>query len=236
MKAIIKKNIKYFSILIIISIFVTVINMFNWYIINITPKINILVKSKLEKVSYEIITNRINTELINENNLKDVLIITKNKEGEILTVDYNLERAYRVNNMINDSIRKSIYDLENGILESSEFMLGKNSMYINVPFFSGSNYTILSVIGPKIPIKISFIGTVITNLKTKITSYGLNNVLNELYVTVEIKELITSPITREENILKYDILIDASMINGRIPSFYNEKLIKESGVLDIPIE
>ncbi len=209
--------------------------MLNWYLKSVTPKINILVQNKLEKITYEIITDKINTDLINESNLKDVLIITKNSAGEILTVDYNLEKAYTVNNMINNSVRNSITNLETGNFANSEFKLAEDSVYINVPLFINSDFAIISSLGPQIPIKINFIGTIITNLKSKITSYGLNNVLNEIYVSIEIEELITTPVSEEPIKLSYDILIDATMINGRVPTFFGDEIISESSILDIPI-
>lgn len=230
-----KDYIKIILLMIIILTVTLTINLLSWYLSEITPKINEVVIAKLEKVTYEIITDKINTDLINENNLRDILIISKNNSGEIITVDYNLEKAYMVNNKINESIRNSITDLELGVLQSSEFYLGVNSMYINTPLFVASDYIILSVMGPKIPIKITFIGTVVTNLKTKITSYGINNVLNEIYVTVEITELITSPIANQTIKLEYDILIDATMINGRVPSFYGSEFITQSAIVDMPL-
>ncbi|MFI3261076.1 MAG: sporulation protein YunB [bacterium] len=227
-----KKFINYIYLFLIFLNIIIVTKLFNWYIESVTPNINMVVKAKLEKITYEIITDKINTDLINENNLKDVLTITKNEEGEILTVDYNLEKAYTVNNMINNSVISSISNLSEGKLKSDEFYLGKDSIYILEPLFINSNYVILSSFGPYIPIKVSFIGTVVTNLKTKITSYGLNNVLNELYVTIEISELITTPLSSEIIKIEYDILIDASMINGRVPSYFGNEFIKESSVID----
>lgn len=206
-------------------------NLLVWYLDSVTPKINTIVYAKLEKITYEIITDKINTDLINENNLRDVLLITKNDEGEILTVDYNLEKAYRVNNMINNSVVASITNLSDGLLLTDEFFLGEDSIYINQPLFINSNYVILSALGPQVPIKVSFIGTVVTNLKTKITSYGLNNVLNELYVTVLISEIVTTPLNSEKLFIEYDILIDATMINGRVPSYFGSEYITESNAV-----
>ncbi len=230
-----KNKILLIILLILGSIFSTTSSLLNWYLTSLTPVINILVKNKLEKITYEIITDKINTDLINESNLRDVLIITKNADGEILTVDYNLEKAYTVNNMINNSVRNSITNLEVGDFANSEFLLAEDSVYINVPMFINSNLAILASLGPKIPVKINFIGTIITNLKTKITSYGLNNVLNEIYVSIEIHELITTPVSEEAIIINYDILIDATMINGRVPTFYGNEITAESNILDIPL-
>lgn len=236
MKVFLSNKVRWLLLIYSILIIFSVINMLNWYLSSLTPKIEDLIVAKLEKTSYEIITNKINTDLINEKNLKDVLYITKNSQGEILTVDYNLEKAYQVNNMINNSVRTSLTNLEYGSLNNSEFIQGKSNIYIMVPMLINTNYIILSSLGPKIPIKISFIGNVITNLKTLITSYGMNNVLNEVYVTVEITLLVTSPVHEKEIKINYEILIDATMINGRVPTFYGSEIIKESSILDIPIE
>ncbi len=236
MKFFFDKKILYVLLAFIICVGVTTQSIFIWYLEKVTPKINQIVVAKLEKITYEIITDKINTDLINENNLKDIIHITKNNEGEILTVDYNLEKAYSVNNTINNSIRNSLNHLETGALQNSEFLVGDNSIYIHEPLFVASDYALLSNFGPKIPIKISFIGTIVTNLETRITSYGLNNVLNEIYVKVEISELITTPTTSHTIKLEYDILIDATMINGRVPSFYGGEITTESNILDIPLE
>ncbi len=231
-----KNRIILIIILFIVGIISTTLSMLNWYLEKVTPKINFLVEEKLKKVTYEIITDKINTDLINENNLRDILNITKNEAGEIITVDYNLEKAYTVNSTINNSIINSINSLDEAYLENSEFLLGENSMYINVPLFITSDYAIVSSLGPKIPIKVSFIGTVITNLETRITDYGLNNVLNEIYVNVEIVELITTPVSTEKIYIEYDILIDATMINGRVPSYYGGEIISSSNILDSSLQ
>ncbi len=231
-----KSKIIFILLLFLIGVISTTCSILNWYLIKVTPKVYIVIENKLEKTTYEIITNEVNTQLVTEKNLKDILIITKNDEGEILSVDFNLEKAYSVNNMINNSIINSIDNLDAGDFENTEFKMAKNSMYIDVPLFIASEYVIISSLGPDIPIRVDFIGTVVTNLKTKITSYGLNNVLNELYVSVQITQLITTPVTEKEVQINYDILIDATLINGRVPSFYGGELIKEGSILNQNIE
>lgn len=230
---------KYSKLVIMVITFLVVItffNILNWYLNSVTPKYVDVVYAKIEKEIYSIITDKINVDLLNNQNLKDVLFITSNEDGEILTVDYNLEKAYTVNNLINESIRTSLNELESGELESDEFISTTEGIYIELPFFIYSSNTILSSMGPLIPIKISFIGTVVTNLETRITDYGLNNVLNEIYVTVEISQLLTTPVSSEEVVYNYDILIDATMINGRVPTYYGSEIISQSSILDVPLE
>ncbi len=228
-----KRFIIYLFISLVIFTFTN--SIFVWYLEKVTPKLNKVVESKLEKVTYEIIMNNINDSFIEAGNLEDILNITRNSSDEILMIDYNLEKAYVVNNLINDQIRNNINNLEYGNYNNNEFLLANNSMYLEEPLFISSDYAIISSLGPKIPIKISFIGTLITNLKTKVTDYGLNNALVELYVVVELEQLITTPVVSESIRLEYDILIDAIMVNGRVPTFYGNDIVKESNLLDIPL-
>lgn len=230
-----KKHIKIIIFVIIFLIIITFFNLVIWYTSAITPNFKNVVYSKMEKQIYEIITSEITSNILNDKVLKNVLIVTKNSVGEIITVDYDLEKAYRINNLINDSIRKSLTKIENGNIKNPEFHIAGNGMYVEIPFTVLSKKALISNMGPDIPVAVSFVGTVITNLETKMTDYGLNNVLNELFVTIEIKQLLTTPVTSESITYKYNVLIDAAMINGRVPSYYGSEIISESNLLDIPL-
>ena len=94
----------------------------------------------------------------------------------------------------------------------------------------------LANLGPKIPVKIDFVGTVLTNIKTKITNYGLNNALVELYAYVMITEEITTPVSFNRLDTEYDVLLAAKMVNGRVPTFYGNTYEKESSLFNIPLE
>ena len=67
-------------------------------------------------------------------------------------------------------------------------------------------------------------------MKTKVTDYGLNNALVELFVYVEFKMQIMSPFHVEEVTLKYDALIASMMIEGEVPNFYGGMIEKESSI------
>ena len=99
-----------------------------------------------------------------------------------------------------------------------------------------SNYALLSNLGPKIYVKVNFIGTMLTNIKSKITEYGINNALVELYVTIEVSQELISPVTDKEISLEYDVLIASQVINGSVPEFYGGIITEKSAALSIPQE
>lgn len=187
----------------------------------VTPKIIEISKIKAEQVIYNLVSNKLNYLLVNDSKTFDNMIeIHKNSAGEVITVDFELDNAYLLLKSINNKIDKN-------------FKLNENGLFLKIPSGQYLNSSLFSNVGPQIPVKINFTGAVITNLKTKIKDYGLNNILVELYINVVFIEEIISPLNREKININYDILLSSKLINGRIPSFYGGVIEKESKLFDI---
>lgn len=237
-----KKRIKYNWLVFIVVMLVCILTTFIFAVFNkkINPKLIEISRQNLNKITYSLIMDYLDDEILNQEYLDNILIITKNKNQEILAVDFNLENAYIVLSEITRRIEENINELEKGHIKIDYYdgylTAGANALVLSVPMGVVSDYVYLNNIGPKIPVKINFIGTVITNLKTKITNYGLNNVLVELYAYIWLTEEITTPVTFKTEKIEYDVLIAAKMINGRVPSFYGETLEGETNLFNIPLE
>ena len=187
----------------------------------VTPKIIEISKMKAEQVIYYLVSNKLNYLLVNDSKTLDNMIeIHKNSAGEVITVDFELDNAYLLLKSINNKIDKN-------------FKLNENGLFLKIPSGQYLNSSVFCNVGPQIPVKINFTGAVITNLKTKIKDYGLNNILVELYINVVFIEEIISPLNREKININYDILLSSKLINGRIPSFYGGVIEKESKLFDI---
>ena len=76
----------------------------------------------------------------------------------------------------------------------------------------------------------------VANIKTKVTNYGFNNALLEIYVTVELQKLIITPLGKKTTPFNYDIIIGALVINGAVPEFYGGSYETYSNILDIPMD
>lgn len=204
-----------------------------------SPKITMLVNQKLDKVIYQFFTDLITDDVINKDSVSNILDITKNKEGEILAVNYNLEKTYRVLTNVSNILKKGLSDLENGKIDINIYDKylnnGHHSLVMNIPLFLGSNNVFLNKIGPLVPIAIDFNETLLTNIKTKVTNYGFNNALLEIYIEVEMQKLIITPLVENKEKFVYDILVGALVVNGSVPEFYGDNFESASSILDIPI-
>lgn len=190
---------------------------------------------KLNEFMDYFLSNKINYDLFKGDNLKDIIVINKNSDGEILYVSYDMDKSYKVLDLVTKELEDNINDLENGNVGNTQNISGgKNGILLKLPMFIGNN-AIISNLGPKIYVPINFVGSILTNLKTKITDYGINNALVEIYVTVKLSTNIISPTSSKEMVIDYDALIASVVVNGRVPSIYGGIIQSKSSDLSIPI-
>lgn len=212
---------------------------YNLYSNKVSKDINIVVNEKIDKILYLFFNDLITEEVINKESVNNLLEITRNSKDEILTVNYDLEKTYKVLSDVSKILKQGIIDLENGRIDVKLYdkYLGTspNGLVLNVPLFLSSNNVFLNSLGPKIPILISFNETLLTNVKTRVTNYGLNNALLEIYITVEMQKLIITPVNKDNDKFSYDILIGALVVNGSVPNVYGGLYESGSNIFDIPM-
>ncbi len=184
-----------------------------------------LADQKTDKILYQFFSDLITDDVINEKSINNIMKIIKNDKGEILTVDYDLEKTYKLLTDISEILKTGISNLENGHIDVSVYdnylESSNNGLIMKVPIFLTSKNPFINNLGPKIPIIINFNETLLTNVKTKVTEYGFNNALLEIYVTVEMQKTIITPLKVIDDKFNYDILIGALVVNGVVPNFYS---------------
>lgn len=209
--------------------------LFNWYSKFVSKRLIDVAYVKLNEFMDYFLSNKINYDLFKGDNLKDIIVINKNSDGEILYVSYDMDKSYKVLDLVTKELEDNINDLENGNVGNTKNISGgKNGILLKLPMFIGNN-AIISNLGPKIYVPINFVGSILTNLKTKITDYGINNALVEIYVTVKLSTNIISPTSSKVEVIDYDVLIASVVVNGRVPSIYGGLIQSKSSGLSIPI-
>lgn len=234
-----KNTMKFLIFIVFFCVIINTFILFDIYSKKVTEKSVIIIQKKLDKIIYQFFTDLITDDVINMNSTNDLLTINKNSNGEIVSVNYNLEKTYKLLTKTSSVIKKALVDLENGkidVVDCDNYLENnKNGLVLNIPLFLSSNNIFLNNIGPRIPIVINFNGALLTNVKTKVTNYGFNNALLEIYITVEMEKLVITPVRKDEGKFYYDILIGAVVVNGSVPNFYGGSYESNSKILDIPL-
>ncbi len=224
--------------LVLALIFFFTVFLFNFYSKMTSDKLVDVAFIKLNEFMESFLSNNINFDLLKDDVMKDIIVINKNKDGEILYVSYDMDQAYYALEVVTQELETAITDLENGSnsVKSRNIVVGKKGMALKLPFLTGSSSVFLTNLGPNIYVPVNFVGSVLTNIKTKITDYGINNALVEIYVTIALQTDLISPVSEKTKKIDYDVLIASTVVNGRIPNVYGGLIQSKSSGLSIPIQ
>lgn len=109
---------------------------------------------------------------------------------------------------------------------------GSENIKISIGSFTGSK--LLSGRGPGIPIKISSIGNVETDLRSEFSAQGINQTLHRVYLQVDCEVCILTPYNTISEKVSNQVILIENVIVGKIPNtYYNLDGIDSSNVLDI---
>lgn len=199
---------KLILLILILSLFIYMYSIFyknmNHYYLNYS-------ENEASKIITNAISKAINEEILKEIKNNDLYNIIKNKNDEIEMIDYD---SYLINIFLRDvtnNIMKYLTKEEEKTNDASFF----------IPMGSILQNPMLNNRGPKIPVKMELIGSVITGINSRVKDYGINNSLIEIYIHVEIKERVILPVTAKDVTIVNDIPISYKIIKGRIPSYYS---------------
>lgn len=229
-----KRSIKIKNIMAIV-LFLIVVNtilLLNHFNKNVNPKIEKIVNMNIDKMINNIITEYSLKE--DYDTIKNILKINKNNEGVIIDIDFDLSSLYDFSSNITDKLKDDLYNLEVGKTNMDyydEYLSNKKDYFVlMVPYGAISNNVYFTNLGPKIPVKIKFMGSILTGVKTKVTEYGINNSLIEVYTTVDISNLVMTPVASKRNERKFEILVASRIIEGTIPDYYGGVIEKNSSI------
>ena len=199
----------------------------------------IFIKS-LNKKAYEIavfdIEKRLDRNVLKYYNFDSVLNYSVD---DLISIEYDKDKNSIINirynvNSINEFIDLNINQIEDILLlnKSSNWFSDSNYLVIMMPIGMAFNSLYFEGLGPKIPYRIYYIESYYMNLSTKVTNYGINNSLVELYIILTIKYRIIGNKTKTVE-KQYDYLLSSSLISGKVPSIYENGLVKDSNLIEL---
>ena len=96
----------------------------------------------------------------------------------------------------------------------------QNTIVFKMPLFAPLNNVFLSTKGPKIPIKFLVLGAVLSNIRTELENYGINNALIKIYIDIEISTKVILPINSENVTINQTNILAIKIIQENIQKYY----------------
>ena len=217
------------KIYIIMFIILFISSSIYFYILSnkLTPSIIKYSNNKMKRLGIEVLRNvalnEVN-ELIKSNNL---YIINKNNKGEIESIDFNTALLNEALLKIAKKSRKRLKEIELEQNFPEEFYIKeknkklKKGIIFEVPLGLVSNNVFFNSFGPKIPIRINYLGNVSLDVKSIVTNYGINNALVEIFIYIEVIQEVVIPFQTKEEVLSSEIPIIIQVVKGNNLSYIN---------------
>ena len=185
----------------------------------ILPIFDTLCKDKAKSIA-TIIANEEATNVMKEHTYDELFTLEKDKDGNITMIKSNI---IAINEIISDVAVK----IQNTINQR-----GRENIEIALGSFTG--FKLLSGKGPGVPIKISSIGNVETDLRSEFSEKGINQTLHRVYLQVDCEVSILTPYNSITEKVSNQVLLIENVIVGKIPStYYNLEGFDSNSALEI---
>lgn len=201
------------------------------FLFAIDKKLNTVLGNYIDSEVDKIASNIIHYALKNVNSSSNNYLIVEKKDNIIENISYNTVEINRLRDELVDSVQKEFSAIESGDFSHYSFAHQekyrmkypnmKSGYMCEVSIHSLQNSTLFGNLGPTIPVKLSFMGFVTSDVDVKMKEYGINNVILEVDIVVKVSNMITMPISSRIHDVEVRDVLSVEVIRGEIPRYYS---------------
>ena len=129
------------------------------------------------------------------------------REGDTITsIRANTSEINELKNSITNDINTALENISNDTLD--------------IPIGTLSGVVFLSNVGPDIPLQLNHIGAVDVDLKSELTSAGINQTRHRIYLSINTKVKVIMPGYHNDVPVNSEYLVSETIIVGKVPDTY----------------
>ena len=199
----------------VLAVLITAILTVCYLVKTIGPTFNQLCLNEAKSVATKIVHETID-EVMEKYGYNDLVTLVKDKEEKIVSMQANIAIINKIISQISLKIQDKIDNTPN------------RDIYIRLGSFTGIK--LLSGRGPKVPIRISSIGNIKTEVMSEFTSTGINQSIHRIFTNITCKIEVLTPFNTISNEIEEKIILAENVIIGNIPENYLDigKLLGEN--------
>lgn len=164
---------------------------------------------QIELASTRTFQEVINKNVLNDVNADELVIINYSETSNVSSVIINTK-------LVNQVLKEAHLVIEDVFDEHLE----EYFLDLEIPLGTLISKSIFSGIGPIIRIPITPVGSYKIDILTNTTTYGINNSLVELYLSIEVDIEALIPLQKKEFPCATQIIILSTIIQGEVPKYY----------------
>ena len=236
---------KNYGILIIIAIVLSIFLLFRIINFKVNPILFDFAELEARKLASIVVNNAINKNITHGIDVDELFLIVRD-DDKIKSMDFNPVVVNQLLTKITNDIQLDLKNIEVGKIESlsipNDLLFNydinklKQGIIYEIPTGVIFGNSILANVGPRIPVKFSLVGDIVSYINTKVTDYGINNALIEVNIILELSEQVILPFITNKIKIESSIPVALKLIQGSVPNYYLKGLNQNSASLTLPIE
>lgn len=192
----------------------------------VAPTLMDIAEMEATSIATTIIHEAVKEETKNRADLKDLVIVDKDNDGNVSTVKFNQAEVTAELDRITEKITNKLREIERNNFHSKngnnqEMELDDGIVYA-IPLGQITGNAILSTLGPNIPVSFYIIGDVHTDIKRSLEEYGINSAFHEISIIVEVTVQVVIPFSTKPATISNTIPIIGITEHGDVPLYYNQ--------------
>ena len=198
----------------------------------IRPTLVEIAKTETQRIGTLAINEAVSKKILENTDMEQLIEIQQDNNGKIISVGFNpviynrvlQQTTQRVQSYLNDISQGKVKDLSipDGIeVEHDGEKYFHNGIIHTIPLGQASNNALLAHLGPKVPVRLTAIGDVKSQLSESIIPVGINNTYIRVSVDITVDVRVVIPFSTDEAIVQTSIPVGMVFVQGEVPEFYN---------------
>ncbi|APH05914.1 sporulation protein YunB [Bacillus weihaiensis] len=211
-----KKPLKTKHVVIISLMLFVFINLGSLWMVDriIEPLLITMIKTEVNELTTSTITNSVRNS-VSKVNMDDLIIIRDKGDGYSPTYSFNQTSYNKILADVSDELSNELGKMTNQLDGNHEA-----STTYSIPLGVITDNSLLSNLGPDIPIELFIVSDVTPEIKTTLTSSGINNTFLELFIHLNVGVQVAIPSYTDRQVVTTDVKIGDIFIPGEVPEYY----------------
>ncbi|PYZ95746.1 sporulation protein YunB [Alteribacter lacisalsi] len=202
----------------------------------IRPTIIAIAKTETQRIGTLAINDAISKKILENTNMEDIIEYEMGPDGKVSNMSINpviynrvlQETTHRVQSYLNDIEHGRVRDI--GIpsdvdVEREGASFTEDGIIHMIPLGQATKNSLLAHLGPRVPVRLTAIGDVKSQLRDEVVSTGINNTWISVSVDIEVDVKVVIPFATDTEIVKTSIPVAMEFIPGEVPEFYGSGLM-----------
>lgn len=176
---------------------------------NLRPVFTQVAESYARKIATEAINDAISKKVAEETRYTEIVVFYKDNQGNIRSAVFNLNEANRIKSLSTLRVQEVLNEIND-----------KNLLKIKLPIGQAFHSTLLAAMGPTVPVSITPIGSVVSDIEERSETLGINQTKHTLTLDIDVQVNIIVPLVSKTTEIHSQIPIASFVVVGEVPQFF----------------